>query len=292
MHEWALAEAVASTALKAAGKEKLQEITKIKIKMGELQQIDPEIFESALKEVILPQKEVLKNAEVEIETEKAVFQCRACGHRWKFEEARKLLEAMGIPCIQAPSEGEAQASYIVKKGDAYAVGSQDFDCLLVGAPILVRNLTSAGKRKLPGKHAYVSVSPEQIRLEENLKTLGVTREQLVDMAILIGTDFNEGIKGIGPKKSLELIKKNGSIENILPKLGEENHLTLEEIEAVRKIFLNPDVTDEYTLKWYNIDEERVIEILCEEHQFSRDRVDSILKKFSKASKMMKQRTLF
>ncbi len=91
MHEWALAEAVVSTALKAAGKEKLQEITKIKIKMGELQQIDPEIFESALKEVILPRKEVLKNAEIEIETEKAVFQCRACGHRWKFEEARKLL---------------------------------------------------------------------------------------------------------------------------------------------------------------------------------------------------------
>ncbi|HEC89053.1 MAG TPA: flap endonuclease-1, partial [Thermoplasmatales archaeon] len=188
------------------------------------------------------------------------------------EQSKELLAALGIPAIQAPSEGEAQASYIVKKGDAYAVGSQDFDCLLVGAPILVRNLTSTSRRKLPGKHAYVTISPEQIRLEENLKTLGITQEQLVDIAIIIGTDFNEGVKGIGPKKGLELIKKNGSVENILSKLGEENRLTLEEVQEVRKIFLQPDVTDDYTIKWNTVDEERVIEILCEEHQFNRDRV--------------------
>lgn len=208
------------------------------------------------------------------------------------EQSKKLLAALGIPVIQAPSEGEAQASYIVRKGDAYAVGSQDFDCLLVGAPILVRNLTSTSKRKLPGKHAYVSISPEQIRLDENLKTLGITREQLVDIAILIGTDFNEGIKGIGPKKGLELIKKNKSIENILPKLEGENRLTLDEIQEIRRIFLNPDVTDDYTLKWNTVDEGRVIDILCDEHQFSRDRVESTLKKFSKLNDMLKQKTLF
>lgn len=91
MHEWALAEAVVSTALKAAEKERLQEITKIKIVMGELQQIDAEIFASALKEVILPQKETLKNAKIEIKAEKAVFKCRVCQHIWTFAEATNQL---------------------------------------------------------------------------------------------------------------------------------------------------------------------------------------------------------
>ncbi len=235
-------------------------------------------------------KEALEKGDLETAKTKAQQTSRVTDEI--IDQSKKLLTALGIPVIQAPSEGEAQASYMVKKGDAYAVGSQDFDCLLVGAPILVRNLTSAGKRKLPGKHAYVSISPEQIRLEENLKTLGITQEQLVDMAILIGTDFNEGVKGIGPKKGLELIRKNGSIENVIPKLKEEKLPTLDEIQEIRKIFLNPDVTDEYTLKWHKVDEEKVIEILCEEHQFSRDRVESTLKKFSKLNDMMKQRTLF
>ncbi len=206
------------------------------------------------------------------------------------EQSKKLLAALGIPFVQAPSEGEAQASYMVKKGDAYAVGSQDYDCLLVGAPILVRNLTSTSKRKLPGKKAYVAISPEQIRLKENLERLGITQEQLVDMAILIGTDFNEGIKGIGPKKSLELIKKNGSIEKILSNLNQT--IPVEEIEEIRRVFLQPRITDEYKLKWGTPEEDKVFEILCEEHQFSRDRVEKTLKKFLDANYTTQQKTLF
>jgi flap endonuclease-1 len=181
---------------------------------------------------------------------------------------------------------------MVKKGDAYAVASQDFDCLLVGSPILVRNLTSSGRRKLPGKEAYAKVFPKQIRLKSNLKTLGITQKQLVDMAILIGTDFNEGIKGIGPKKSLQMIKKAGNVENALSTFGSENAPTFEEIKEIRKIFLKPEVTDDYDINWSVPDNDKVLKILCDDHHFSRDRVEPVLEKYSNVEHMMKQKTLF
>ncbi len=208
------------------------------------------------------------------------------------QQSKELLDALGIPYIQAPGEGEAQASYMVKKGDAYAVGSQDYDCLLVGSPVLIRNLTSSERRKLPGKQAYVKVNPELIRLKPNLKTLGITHKQLIDMAILIGTDFNDGIKGIGPKKSLILIKKNGNVENVLATIGVENPPTLEEIKEIRKIFLQPKVTNNYSLRWNPPDKEKVLHILCDQHQFTQERVETVLEKFSNIDNIIKQKTLF
>jgi flap endonuclease-1 len=207
-------------------------------------------------------------------------------------QSKELLDALGIPYIQAPSEGEAQASIIVKKGDAYAVGSQDYDCLLIGSPILVRNLTSSERRKLPGKEAYTKVYPKQIRLKSNLKSLGITQKQLVDMAILIGTDFNDGIKGIGPKKSLDLIKKNGNVENVIATIGSDNIPTFDEIKEIRKIFLEPKVEKDYTLSWANPDKDLVIKILCDKHQFKKERVEPVLEKYSNIESMMKQKTLF
>lgn len=208
------------------------------------------------------------------------------------QQSKDLLDVLGIPWIQAPMEGEAQASYMVKKGDAYAVGSQDYDCLLIGAPILVRNLTSQDKRKLPGKEAYSNVYPKQIMLKTNLKNLGITHEQLVDMAILIGTDFNDGIIGIGPKKSLQLIKKNGNIEKVLTEISAKNPPTSDEIKEIRKIFLEPKITDEYKLQWSGVDNEKVLKILCDQHHFRRERVEPTLLKFANIQNMMKQKTLF
>ena len=208
------------------------------------------------------------------------------------QQSKELLDALGIPYVQAPGEGEAQASYMVKKGDAYAVGSQDYDCLLVGSPVLIRNLTSSERRKLPGKQAYVKVNPELIRLKPNLKTLGITHKQLIDMAILIGTDFNDGIKGIGPKKSLTLIKKNGNVENVLATIGVEKPPTLEEIKEIRKIFLQPKVTNNYSLRWNPPDKEKVLHILCDQHQFTQERVETVLEKFSNIDNIIKQKTLF
>ncbi len=207
------------------------------------------------------------------------------------KQSKELLDVLGIPCIQAPSEGEAQASYMVKKGDAFAVGSQDYDCLLLGSPVLVRNLTSSERRKLPGKESYVKVYPKQIRLKQNLKSLGITQRQLVDMAILIGTDFNEGIKGIGPKKSLSLIKRNGNVENVYATIGKAP-LTFDEIKEIRKIFLEPEVTDNYKLDWPGLDKDKVMKLLCDQYQFTQERVEPIIEKFSNIENMMKQRTLF
>ncbi len=203
------------------------------------------------------------------------------------EEAKKLLNYMGVPWVQAPSEGEAQAAYMASRGDAYASASQDFDSLLFGAPRLVRNMAITGKRKLPRKRVYVEVKPEMILLEENLKNLGITREQLVDIGILVGTDYNPGIKGIGPKTALKLIKKHGSLEAVLRERGIE----IENYEKIRDIFLNPPVTREYELIWKEVDEIGLLSFLCEEHDFSRDRVSSALEKIKEFKRYREQRSL-
>jgi flap endonuclease-1 len=208
------------------------------------------------------------------------------------QQSKQLLTALGIPYVQSPSEGESQASYMVKKGDAYAVGSQDYDCLLVGSPRLVRNLTSADKRKLPGKEAYAKIYPKLIRLEPNLTSMGITQRQLVDMAILIGTDFNDGVRGIGPKKSLDLIKKTGNITKALESIKTTDRPSSDIIQQIQQIFLEPDVTDDYSLKWSMPDKEAVLSILCDKHQFTMERVEPILEKFSSIEQIKKQKNLF
>jgi len=195
------------------------------------------------------------------------------------DQAKTLLDVIGVPWVQAPGEGEAQAARLVQRGDAWAAASQDFDSLLFGAPTLVRNLAITGRRKLPGKDVYIEVVPEVIELEKVLGELGVTREQLVDVGILIGTDFNEGIKGIGPKKALELVKKHGSMTEIVKtELGGKFEVNPMD---VREIFLKPDVTDKYGLKWGDPDPEKIKSFLCGEHGFSDERVQSGIDKLMK-----------
>ncbi len=203
------------------------------------------------------------------------------------EDAKRLLEALGIPYVQAPSEGEAQAAYMAKKGDVYASVSQDYDSLLFGSPRLIRNLTLTGKRKLPGKNVYVEVKPELIVLDDLLNAMRITREQLIDIAILIGTDYNEGFEGVGPKRAYEIVRSAGDLEGALKVLGVKYDEVLFEI---RKFFLNPPTTDDYALKWKEPDEDKVVEILCEEHDFSKDRVLNALQKYR--SKKARQKTLF
>jgi len=235
-------------------------------------------------------KEALEKGDIETAKIKAQQTSRVTDEIIK--QSEELLDSLGIPYVHAPSEGEAQASYMVKKGDAYAIGSQDFDCLLFGSPILIRNLTSSGRRKLPSKKAYVKITPELIRLKPGLKSLGIIQKQLIDVAILVGTDFNEGIKGYGPKKSLNIIKKAGNVENALATIGGSDSPTFEEIKEIRSIFLNPKSTEEYSLEWSKTDNDAVIKILCDRHQFSRERVEPVLEKFSAIEHMMKQKKLF
>lgn len=195
------------------------------------------------------------------------------------EDAKLLLGFMGIPVVQAPSEGEAQAAFMVKNNDAYAAGSQDYDALLFGSPLVVRNLAVTGKRKLPGKSVYVDVKPEIIELEKGLGALGISREQLVDIALLVGTDYNEGIKGIGPKKALKLIKKHGSIEGALNELNTD----IKNLAEIKALFLAPDVTSDYELRWKKSDSAAIIKFLCAQHDFSEARVSKAVERLLEAS---------
>ncbi|AUB54896.1 flap endonuclease-1 [Methanobacterium subterraneum] len=184
------------------------------------------------------------------------------------EGSKKLIKLMGIPYIQAKGEGEAQASYMVARGDAWCVASQDYDCMLFGAPRMVKNLTISGSQ----------TNPELIELDKVLGNLGVTREQLVDMAIMVGTDFNQGIKGIGAKKGLKLIKEHGDIYQILEKLDIELDV---DPTILRNMFLNHEVDSDYELKWQKADQEQIVDFLCGEHDFSESRVLSALDKLKK-----------
>ncbi len=201
--------------------------------------------------------------------------------------SKELLDALGIPYIQAPAEGENQAAHMVKKGDAWAVGSQDFDSLLVGADRLVRNLTVSGKRKLPGRNEYKEIKPELISLEKMLDELGVTREQLVDIALLCGTDYNEGVKGIGPKRGLKYVKKYGDIEQVLKEKDE----TINNVQEIKALFLEPKVTEDYDITFKDPDINKVKKFLCDEHEFSESRVDKALEKIIEGRDMDKQTSL-
>ncbi len=207
------------------------------------------------------------------------------------EDGKELLSLMGIPIVLAPHEGESQAAYLVQQKKVWGVASQDYDSLLFGSPVLVRNLTLSGRRRLPRSNRYVTVNVEVFHQHELLKSLELTKEQLVDMSILIGTDFNpDGVKGVGPKTAYKLIKKHENLESVIE--AEESIEIDEDFDAIREIFLNPVINNDYTLKFNPIDVDGVIKFLCEERGFSKDRVVSTLEKAKKGQETaLKQKSL-
>jgi flap endonuclease-1 len=250
-------------------------------------------------------REIERRAEIK---EKAEEEYRAAIERGDLEGARKaaqatsrltgemvdqtkdLLGAMGIPWVQAPSEGEAQAAFMTRRGDAWATVSQDYDSLLFGAPRLVRNLTISGRRKLPNKPVYIDVEPEIIRLDEVLRALNVSREQLIDIGIMLGTDFNpDGFKGIGPKKAKKIIEEYGSLKAAIERgaIEVDPHI---DVDAIKEIFLNPKTTGEYRLEWRELDGERVKKILCENHDFSVERVEAALQRVMKMKREVERQS--
>jgi flap endonuclease-1 len=200
------------------------------------------------------------------------------------EDAKELIKALGQCIVEAPSEGEAQASYIVKKGDADYVLSQDADCFMFQAPKLVKNLTISGKRKKPGAYAYDEVLPEVIYLKEVLEELGINQDQLIVLGILVGTDYNVGgIKGIGPKKALTLIKKHSEdYDTIFKEAKWDEHFDVS-WQEVFDLIKNMKVTENYKLKWEPVDKEKIIEVLVDNHDFSRERVENSLAKLEEST---------
>ncbi len=196
------------------------------------------------------------------------------------KESKQILTYFGIPYIDAPSEGEATAAHLTNTGHAYASASQDFDSILCGAKRLIRNFTNSGRRKLPNRNTYVEIEPEIIETQKSLDSLGITREQLVDIGILIGTDFNpNGFDRIGPKTALKMIKQHSRLEDI-PQIQEQ--LQEMDYEQIRKIFLEPMVADVDEIVFGNVDYEGMSNYLVKEKSFSEDRIQSSLNRLKKA----------
>lgn len=199
-------------------------------------------------------------------------------------ESKRLIGDLGIPIINSPSSAESQCAQLVKTNMAYFSNSQDFDSLLFGAPRIIQNLSKSLRRKVQGKWVYKKVSPQVINLRSNLNNLGINQFQLVDMAILIGTDYFPGIEGIGPKKALKLIKKYLTIESIMNyEMNNYNFDTLspELVKRIRKIFLLPEVLKKFQngdICWNSPNDTQVMSLLCEEHHLNKERVQNNLNK--------------
>ncbi len=204
-------------------------------------------------------------------------------------DAKRLLTLMGVPWVQAPGEGEAQSSYMAMKEDVWASASQDFDSLLFGSPRLLRNLSITGRRKLPRKNIYIRIEPELIELASFLKELDLSRDQLIDVGILVGTDYNpDGIKGIGPKTALKLLRNHGSLEEALPHI--KNAEFPHPVGEIRQLFVEPRTTDEYSLKWQPPDVDGIVDFLCGERDFDRGRVLKAVEKIQKGFSTSRERT--
>ncbi|MEF8771051.1 flap endonuclease-1 [Halodesulfurarchaeum sp.] len=147
------------------------------------------------------------------------------------ETTRQVLELLDVPVVEAPAEGEAQAAAMARNDPAvdYA-GSEDYDTLLLGAPLTLRKLTT-------------SDNPELMDFEATLQKHDITWSQLVDIGILCGTDFNDGIHGFGPKTALTAVKEHGDLWGVLE--AEDEYI--EYVDRIRDLFLDPNVTEEYDL---------------------------------------------
>lgn len=205
------------------------------------------------------------------------------------EESKILLEAMGIAVVQAPGEGEMQCAELVKSGEAYAVASQDYDALAVGGNRLIQNLTLARTRKTVSGTIYIS--PEMLEYEKVLNSLGIDADQFISLAVLVGTDFNPGgVRGIGPKKALALVKEKKYPIQIFKELEESGRLNFD-WKQVFEIFKKPNVKKiKITFPKFNV--ENIKKILVEEHEFSEERVNKQIEKLNEVKKKNAQGKLF
>ena len=212
----------------------------------------------------------------------------------KIEESKQLLEAMGIATVQAPGEGEAQASLLSQNEDIYAVASQDYDCLMFKAPKLIQNLSLSRKRKTAT--GYIDVQPQLIELQSVLKELEINQEQLICIGIICGTDYNPGgIKGLGPKKSLKIVQEYKTKEEIFKALKEDEKFEKYELnfdwQPIYEEIENPKITKDIKVEFPKMNEDKIKEILLK-YEFSESRIDSQLEKLEQLEKDKQQTTLF
>ncbi|XP_069044219.1 flap endonuclease 1 [Lepisosteus oculatus] len=193
------------------------------------------------------------------------------------EECKKLLSLMGVPYIEATCEAEASCAALVKAGKVYATATEDMDGLTFGTTVLLRHLTASEAKKLP---------IQEFHFNRVLQDMGLTHEQFVDLCILLGCDYCGTIKGIGPKRAIDLIRQHGCIEEILENIDSSKHPAPEPwlYKEARALFLNPDVVqgESVELRWSEPDEEGLLRFMCGEKQFSEDRIRNGCRKIAKS----------
>lgn len=204
------------------------------------------------------------------------------------EDGKELLKCMGIPFVQAPSEGEAQVVHMTQKGDVWASGSQDWDSLLFGSPRLIRNLSISGRKKKPGQNTFYELKPELIELKSVLDQLGIDRKQLIIIGMLIGTDYSQGVKGIGPKKALKLVKEQKNLESVINGLDWTEKT---DINDIFDFFMNPPSTEDYDLEWKEPDADKILKLMVDEHGFLQERMEKVVEKLKSSYGKSSQDTL-
>jgi len=208
------------------------------------------------------------------------------------EESKELLQAMGVSCFTAPGEAEAQISYMTFVGQTDYCVSQDFDCLLFGSPNLLKNIGVTGKKKVPFKKIYIDVYPYMIESQQVFSKLEINREKLIWMSMLIGTDFNNKVEGVGPKTALKLVQENNSFENILKQLKEKNKEIDFDYQEVMNIFMKPDTEKNPIYKKPNFDRQKIEHILIDKANFDEKRTRNYLEELEKKrNEVDKQKTL-
>jgi len=199
------------------------------------------------------------------------------------EEAKKLLTLMGIPYVEAPCEAEAQCAALAKAGKVYGVATEDMDALTFGTPILLRHMTYSEARKMPIK---------EFHLNKVLEEMELTHQEFIDICILLGCDYCDSIKGVGPKRAIELLRTYKSIDTILEKIDTKKYVPPENwpYEEARRLFVEPEVADanEIELKWNEPNEDELVKFMCEEKGFNEDRIRNGAKKLAKARKQTTQ----
>lgn len=199
------------------------------------------------------------------------------------DEAKKLLELMGIPYVDAPCEAEAQCAELARAGKVFAAASEDMDTLCYKPPQLLRHLTFSEARKMP---------IDQISYDKVLESLEMDAETFVDLCILLGCDYCETIKGVGPVTAFKLIKEHGSLDNIVEFLQSDKNKTNYKLpenwpyDEARQLFLKPDVLDgnEVNLKWKEPDLDGLIQYMVNEKGFNEERIKGGAQKLKKGLK--------
>ncbi|WAR12859.1 FEN1-like protein [Mya arenaria] len=214
--------------------------------------------------------ELEKRKERRSEAQKGLEQATEAGDTENIEKFNRRL-------VKAPCEAEAQCAALVKAGKVWATGTEDMDSLTFGSNVVLRHLTFSEARKMPIKEYHYN---------RILEGLGLSQDEFIDLCILLGCDYCESIRGIGPKRAIDLIKQHKSIDEIVKHLDTKKYTIADDwlYKEARQLFKTPEVADPSTLelKWTEPNEEELIDFMVTQKQFSEDRIRNGIKKLTKA----------